>query len=587
MYNRVLSEIVKDGKVVDGYEYHHRKLTSMFDKIKSSTEFDINLHTEALRTLVFERFFKGNQRNDFLKLLGQNKGEINKIVKRFNLVWTPSAKRGRRELLQVISNYYDVNNNSLTKTQKRVVDKYLSRKENEELNVAAVNDLIPSLDNKFSRGYSQRHTFNMQVEKMKKMWEQNGMKPPNFDSYSGGRKDVSTYDSVTFISKELAQLLSILSGQRGMKSVFKPIVSSSGENAYLYGKTVFVYDSNLNKFFGKKKNGELDMLMMGSADKLEGFKDMYTELTPEQILKGDKVDKMLSIPLSAVGIVKIPDHVTPSKFSITIPEHHMNNAEISKVYETYHRPAIQRAVEAINDIVGRPSFEAEALRLIKGLKEENLHELYNNGGSGEQVGMLIDYIAIAGDYARPSALGSNQMMNAFKSALLDQALSPYTQKSGEKRTNWGQKMVLSKSVKYEGGNALDATIISDKGEIMSIGEVVLSHAARRGDIEFKEDGKEIYLVRKTMVNGEFEQILARDLVNELVNIKLDKQIYEVKVDMFEHPTMKSTVTNKKGQVIKEDAADVWIVDNISEAKEQLKAIRAGAGKVKNFTKIKP
>ena len=586
MYNRVLSEIVKDGKVVDGYEYHHRKLTSMFDKIKSSTEFDINLHTEALRTLVFERFFKGNQRNDFLKLLGQNKGEINKIVKRFNLVWTPSAKRGSRELLQVISNYYDVNNNSLTKTQKRVVDKYLSRKENEELNVAAVNDLIPSLDNKFSRGYSQRHTFNMQVEKMKKMWEQNGMKPPDFDSYSGGRKDVSTYDSVTFISKELAQLLSILSGQRGMKSVFKPIVSSSGENAYLYGKTVFVYDSNLNKFFGKKKNGELDMLMMGSADKLEGFKDMYTELTPEQILKGDKVDKMLSIPLSAVGIVKIPDHVTPSKFSITIPEHHMNNAEISKVYETYHRPAIQRAVEAINDIVGRPSFEAEALRLIKGLKEENLHELYNNGGSGEQVGMLIDYIAIAGDYARPSALGSNQMMNAFKSALLDQALSPYTQKSGEKRTNWGQKMVLSKSVKYEGGNALDATIISDKGEIMSIGEVVLSHAARRGDIEFKEDGKEIYLVRKTMVNGEFEQILARDLVNELVNIKLDKQIYEVKVDMFEHPTMKSTVTNKKGQVIKEDAADVWIVDNISEAKEQLKAIRAGAGKGKNFTKIK-
>ena len=56
------------------------------------------------------------------------------------------------------------------------------------------------------------------------------------------------------------------------------------------------------------------------------------------------------------------------------------------------------------------------------------------------------------------------------------------------------------------------------------------------------------------------------------------KIYDVVVDMYEHPTLKS-VDTRTG---KEDAADIWVVDNIAEARSQLTAIKAGLGKGKNF-----
>lgn len=115
------------------------------------------------------------------------------------------------------------------------------------------------------------------------MWKKNGVKPPTWADYSGGTGEVSTYDSITFISKDLARFLSIVSGNRS-KNIFKPIVSSFGENTYLFGKTVFVHDPNLSPLFSKRANRNLDMIMMGTADKLKSFSENYSELTLKNYL---------------------------------------------------------------------------------------------------------------------------------------------------------------------------------------------------------------------------------------------------------------------------------------------------------------
>tara|TARA_R100000234_G_scaffold119980_1_gene104665 strand:- start:4954 stop:14103 length:9150 start_codon:yes stop_codon:yes gene_type:complete len=585
MYKRVSKDLLQsDGKTIrPGYRDAYQKFENLYNKVLKSTEFDLDIHTEALRTLIFEKFLKGSQRNDFLMYLNAKPGDgvIDGVIKRFNLVWTPSAKRTSREELLNTFNFAE-STGALTKADIRIVNKYLGREAGKEYNVAVINDVAPIPGEEFSGKYSQREAFEAQMKKIEEMYKKQKISTENLPSwieYSGGRKEVSTYDSITFISKDLAKFLSLITGNKG-KRIFKPIVSSYGENTYLYGKTVFVYDPNLTKLFSGK-NKQVDMVMMGTADKMKSFSENYTELTPEQLLRGDKITNLLGLPIESLGMIKVPDKVTPSKLSVTILQNQMTDSEVNAVYRDYHKAELETAVDMINEVMSRPSFEAEALRLIKGMKNEDLHELISNGGAGEQLGTLMSYLEIAGPYARPGALGSDMLLNQLKKGLIDQALSPYTQKSNKYvQDNWGQKMVLSKSPYYEGKNSLDATIVSRDGQILSYGEAVPAHSAREGRIEFK-DNKEIYLINKVMKNGEFEIVSAKDKISELTGAqRIEEQIYKVKVDMYEHLSLNSTDTRTN----KTDRADVWVVDNLAQANEQIVEIKKGKGKGKNFAK---
>lgn len=122
----------------------------------------------------------------------------------------------------------------------------------------------------------------------------------------------------------------------------------------------------------------------------------------------------MNIPLESVGIVKVPDKITPSKLSVTILQNQMTDAEVNKVYKDYHKRDLETAVEMINEVMSRPAFEAEALKLIKGMKEQDVYEMISNGGAGEQLGTLMSYLDIAGTWARPSAMGPDMLMNQLK-----------------------------------------------------------------------------------------------------------------------------------------------------------------------------
>ncbi len=67
------------------------------------------------------------------------------------------------------------------------------------------------------------------------------------DMVGKGRMDeVSGYDSISFISDSFRRVLELYYGtsSRG-SSVFKPIISSNGKDHLFFGKTVFVYDPDM------------------------------------------------------------------------------------------------------------------------------------------------------------------------------------------------------------------------------------------------------------------------------------------------------------------------------------------------------
>ena len=115
----------------------------------------------------------------------------------------------------------------------------------------------------------------------------------------------------------MADFLGGYFGAEGSR-IFKPVISSQGDNVLLYGKTAFVYNPKYDAIF--KKNPNLDILMASSAEKLGAYKvDKQGNLDPhlltvshEQLVKGniDVGNKLLEIPLDAVKT--FPNEICPN-----------------------------------------------------------------------------------------------------------------------------------------------------------------------------------------------------------------------------------------------------------------------------------
>ena len=79
-----------------------------------------------------------------------------------------------------------------------------------------------------------------------------------------------------------------------------------------------------------------------------------------------------------------------------------------------------------------------------------------------------------------------------------------------------------------------------------------------------------YMAKANEVSHGYESVIVPDIV-------IPRKIYDVKVDMYEHPKQ----LGKDNKPV-----DIWMVDNMKEAEAQLEAIRKGLGKGKNFTGFK-
>ena len=182
-------------------------------------------------------------------------------------------------------------------------------------------------------------------------------KQTSWEQMLGARQDESSFDSITFISKDYKRLLELYYGvsQRG-SNVFKPIISSNGEDHLMYAKTVFVYDPDIQAEIFSKKKG-LDVLMTRSADKLKSSiseqewadagkpdRPVYINKTVDEMLNitsQEITEKMRTIPLSKVGVSIIPDNQMRARQSYSIPNY-MNTAESGEYYSAFYSSRLDK-----------------------------------------------------------------------------------------------------------------------------------------------------------------------------------------------------------------------------------------------------
>ena len=316
----------------------------------------------------------------------------------------------------------------------------------------------------------------------------------SWTKFYGDRKTESNVDSITFISKDMADFLAFHYGAPGSR-VFKPIISSQGEGNLMYGKTAFVYDPKLDKFFSKNN---VDVLMAASADKLKLYSDPTEMLqVPKDKLytaEGVPESKIIKLPLEAIGIQKIPDHWTPAKLAPSVINNHTDVNMARELYTDYYSIDLNKNINNITEMLENPFIEAELIRQIKsGQSTGKVEDLEFLDGFQSTNSMHLEWLNVS-EYASIDVFGSHAKMNPIKAKFLDSIMAPkseYMDKGVKYR--YGAKSVISQHLGIE----LQGTKFNpETGKIERYGEMMLPYDVGAEAIDFTGRNFKVKVVNK-------------------------------------------------------------------------------------------
>jgi len=454
-------------------------------------------HTDAMRSIIIAKMVKGKGVDRFPEIY--NGDGLEDIGKRFSLYNTPAFKRLNRSLLNRIEK-------SLPKTSDK---KILRNYEKRNLNFVVWND----------KDYAQIFDRKAVVDAFDKS-------NTTIRKMLGSRDPESGFDSISYISEDFKRLLELYYGVAARDGgdgtyVFKPIISSGGEDVLMFAKTVFVYDPDMQAdVFSKNKN--LDMLVSRSADKLKssisleeakasGNKDrpVYINKSVDQMINSkdnELVPFMKQLKMKNVGVSTIPENVMSGSNSISLTNY-MNNVEHAEFFNTWHKDDLTTLLGDIsnasdNGKLGQMMSNSMMRRIaLLRLKDKNLNmnivDMQNSPEGLKNLGAHIRFAAMGAD---PTALGVQVLQNTIKSQFIDPLISPPIRSDFDKLGKGlrGGKFVLKQSMRFRD---LKPTIREGEKDNTKItpGEVYLPFYAREGqfnlddpDIKLKllnEDGK--------------------------------------------------------------------------------------------------
>jgi hypothetical protein len=507
-YNELFTRQLKNAKDAKN-EIAEEKLKNFKELVDKAESFDATIH-QAMKEIIAESMLTGKNKNLYLDALEWTPEQINKFyVSRQTMFNTMKFKRIDSDLLKAQVLSYD----TMTQLAGKSIDidgvfaarKFLTKK---GYGLAVFDDSLPSFDLK------------VQFEK------ENG--PNSWSKYYGERLTESNVDSITFISKDMANFLAFHYGVPGSR-VFKPIISSQGEANLMYGKTAFVYDPKLDNFF--KANPKLDILMAASADKLKLYqsKDMNNisqemlQIEKQNLYTAGSIDKskIIELPLESIGVQKIPDHYTAAKLSPSVINNYTDFDLSRKIYNDYYSVDLAKNLDNITEMLSNPFMEAELIRQMKsGQATAKLEDLDLLDGAGMHMGMHLEWLNIS-EYASIDVFGSNAKMNPIKSKFIDSVMAPKSEYYDGQGINrrYGAKSTISQ----HGGIDLKGTLFNPKtGKIERYGEIMLPDEIGLETIDFVGRNFDV-----NVINTKTNEIkTAKDIYMELMpgaeNLKLEQ-----------------------------------------------------------------
>jgi len=449
------------------------RLKEMMDNLDKTKDWSA-VHEDAMRSIIINDMLVSKVQGRFLETLTMNSLDLAEMAKRVSLFHTPSFRRMDGDLLV-----------ALRKSLTNVSDMNLLRSfENRDLGYIVWND----------KDHAKVSTRNEEALKFR---------GTSWKKMLGGRNDESSYDSISFISKDYADFLNLYYGTTGA-AVFKPIVSSNGEgNDMMYAKTVFVYDPHIqSEIFGKSKN--LDMIITRSADKMKSAisetewlntnkpdRPRYIDKTVDQMIKieGSEIDRFIrTIPKDKVGISIIPEAEMPARQSYSIPNY-MESIEAGEYYNAFYKNRLDKLLVdgTMAKFVEDGLYKRLALLKLKKIDPRTTLEDMQNSPEGlENLGHHMQIAAMGGDVRM---LGEGVLIDAVKSHFLDPIMSPPSIMGGNA---YGGKSVLKQNFEFRD---LKPTVRTGEKEDTKIfhGDIMLPAFTAEGSVDFSGKSKDLEL----------------------------------------------------------------------------------------------
>jgi len=557
------------------------------EKNGAPTEYDYNV---MLSQLIFRDMMGGRKKNsalvDFL-----NDVDVEKSMGRIKLYDSKNFIKMDRNLVHSMQTVY--RNTFKDDRTYRALAKVMKQ---DGFGVAVWNDV----------DYA-----NVKVE-TEKVLKNEGWSEKQITDYFDGvignaHENVSSFDSIAFVSEgQMRFSHATLGNNPNSKNPIKPVISSGGRSGqFLLGKTLFVYSKSLDKFF--KTNPDVDILLASSGAKgynkgtlKEGLDSSLINQPFNRINSNRPIgqQKIRRIPIDALGFKPEKDVPIKTAKESTSDFNYMNTVEQKAMYEQNYLEDVKQAVKSMKDLSVDPmrinSF------MLQALGSEGMGIDPSTGGA-RHLSNLAKFSSMTAD-ANPMSYSDqivkNKIYNMFIGGILNGKRS--YDKSVQARYGGQSPIIQVPDASYR----LKPTIVDSKGIMKLRGEMMIGSHERSVPLkDIMNDGRDMMLVQGSKVidpkeffgsyetKREGKKYIWEDMLNEGIDLGqlhdiIDSgkrgakpgKIYDVVVDMYEHPTLKSRDTKTK----KVDRADVWVVDTLPEAEAQLESIKKGKGKGTNF-----
>ena len=437
-----------------------------------------NEHVAAFRLLLAARMLKGKNVDKIVEYAQSPDGSSRfaDLYRRFGLMASPSAKRVNRDVVTAVRDYVKNNKDLHPHIKPEVFDRYLKRKNGEELNIVTWADKLPGAGDLKQDSYLTK-----QLAKFGVTW----------DELLSGRATESGYDSIVYIPSQYRDYLNAISGASvNAPNSVKPVISSMGENLHFFGKTMFVWSPEVQKNVFNK-NPELDMLITQTADKLNSTPpEKLLQMSREDLLTGpDLTTYHQKLALDAVGVIKVtdvgkPGAISPSMFNFT------SNSVNGKVFEGLYSTDVQGAITRISEAFSNPFVAKEILKIATGQRDLDMQAM--SGSSMDHQNVMLN-ILNKYDHAIPDMFGDALIMNVLKKKFIDPVIKPVSEyRHGSETIRWGNQTPLIQDLNRSSYDL--APTINKGGEILQYGQVMLPNSAREARIEYPGKDLQLYII---------------------------------------------------------------------------------------------
>jgi hypothetical protein len=463
-------------------------------------------HLSALRVLVAERMLKGKGYDKVLEYIEAAPGSnlLADLNRRFSLFHPTSAKRVDRQFVEGLRDY--LKNNPVKNRSSEILDRYLKRKDREEIRMAVWSD--KRFEDLRDEATTEGGFLFKQLKKYNLTW----------DDLLSNRESESGFDSITYISKEFRDYLHTVYGVKADEpNSLKPIITSLGKDIHFLGKTMFVYSPSVQEGVFSKNKG-LDILTTGTADKLKSLKDNMVEMSKESLMGGADISKhIVNLPLDAIGIIKTTDVNKPASLSSTLYNYSGNETN-RRVYEGVYQSDVFAAIDNVTKIFGDPYLAKEVVKILTQSNDLDMEVV--SGSSSDNFNIMSKHMMR--DHAIPDIFGDNFVMNLLKKKYIDPIIKP----SSEYQENgvlyrYGGQAPMIQDMKIENYN-LEPTLVSKTGKILQHGEIILPNDVRNQPIEFPGKDLDVNVISK---NG-LIQTAREYYFTKFKNEKIEESIIE-------------------------------------------------------------